>query len=306
MSPCLPIFPPINQYDIQFWHDTFDTPCCSLLWNLFVCWVYRLRMSHCANTRVTSLPPTSSLLWRGVSIPHAWSFASHYPVWSKLCVWCTSLIYVSKRIMSERELHIVLCAQVSIAVSMRVKAPAAPLITTSNSNSAGCNQDIAGWVGWWSFLASAQTPSRFQKLSFTWVCSLSFHSLNALFENCLTVRLRATLCIQTNMQAFRHKTTCADFRTRADTDITMHTSCSNWDMKLRNTCSMASRLWQYSQQGHLMRYSQGPPPAIFPSSSNVQSRKWCWISFRRSVRQGYQESRVEPDCLYNTCVQYPV
>lgn len=109
------------------------------------------------------------------------------------------------------------------------------------------------------------------------VCSLAFHSSNALFENCLTVQLRATLCIQTDMQAFKHETMCADSGTQADTDITMPTPCNNehWDLKLRNICSMALCLSQYYQQGHLMRRSQGPPSSHSCSSSNVQSIKCC-------------------------------
>lgn len=266
MPPCLLIFPP-NK----------------LVWDLILAWHlwHAVLLPAVKSVCLLGLPaknvplckhtchipsPLHPLLWHGVPIPHAWSFASHYPVWSKLCVWCTSLISVSKMIMSKRRLHIVVCVQVSLLCQWGLRHLLHHWLRCLNSSSAGCHQDVAGWVCWWSFLVSAQTPSPFQNLPFTWVFSLTFHTSNALFENCLTVQLRATLCIQTDMQAFRHKTTCAEFRTQADTDITMHTPWNNeyWDSKLRDICSMALYLRQYSQQGHLMRPSQRPPPAFLP------------------------------------------
>lgn len=114
-----------------------------------------------------------------------------------------------------------------------------------------------------------------------------------------TVRLRATLCIQTHMQAFRHKTTCAEFRTQADTDITMHTPWNNeyWDLKLRDICSMAFCLLTVLPTSTPHETFTETPSSRSPSSSNVQSIKWCWISFRGSVKQWNQGSKIKPGCL---------
>lgn len=164
----------------------------------------------------------------GSPIPHAWSFASHYPIENKhcawwKCVWCTRLISVTKSVTSESKLHIVVCVQATLPVSMRVKAPAAPLITMSNRSSAGRNQGGGGWVCWLSFLTSAKTPSPFHIPSFTWVCSLSFRSLNARFENCLS-DWEAALCIQTQTCGQSDiKSTCAEFRTQAHRQSHEHT-----------------------------------------------------------------------------------
>lgn len=60
--------------------------------------------------------PSPYILSRGSGspIPHAWSFASHYPLENKHCAWwkcvcCTRLISVTKSITSESKLHIVVC-----------------------------------------------------------------------------------------------------------------------------------------------------------------------------------------------------
>lgn len=73
----------------------------------------------------------------------------------------------------------------------------------------------------------SQDPISISKSAFYLVRSLSFHSLNAAFENCLS-DWEASLCIQT--QTCGHsdiKTTCAEFRTQADTDMAMYTPCNN-------------------------------------------------------------------------------
>lgn len=58
-----------------------------------------------------------------------------------MCVWCGSLISVSKSIMSENKLCCRTRTQSSLPVSARAKVPAVPLIAIVNHSSAGPNQD---------------------------------------------------------------------------------------------------------------------------------------------------------------------
>lgn len=67
-------------------------------------------------------------------------------------------------------------------------------------------------------LAEIPSPFFFKNLPFTWVCSLSLHSLNALFENCPSVR-EAVSRIQKQMCSHSDiKMTCAEFKTLTHTN----------------------------------------------------------------------------------------
>lgn len=99
------------------------------------------------------------------------------------------------------------------------------------------------------FLRFSQDPISISKSVFYLVRSLSFHSLNAVFENCLS-DWEAALCIQT--QTCGHsdiKTTCVEFRTQADTDTdtAMYTPCNNESKKRWGLWNAATYVqWLYT------------------------------------------------------------
>lgn len=106
--------------------------------------------------------------------------------------------------MSESKLHIVVCVRATLPVSMRVKAPAAPLITMSNCSSAGCNQGGGGWVCWFSFLTSAKNPISILKSLFYLGVFFVFPQLECSLRK-LSVQLRGSIMhTNTDMQAIRH------------------------------------------------------------------------------------------------------
>lgn len=111
-------------------------------------------------------------------------------------------------------------------------------------------------------------------LSCTWVCSLSFQSLNAPFENRLT-DWGAALCIQTQ--------TCgqSDIKkyvfwiwNRAETDTGMCSTCNKKKQKEMEALQYRSMFNGYtslqcSQEGYLIKPSQVCSPAINPSCQMI-------------------------------------
>lgn len=153
---------------------------------------------------------------------------------------------------------------------MRVTAPAAPLITMSNGSSAGCNQ--GGWRMGVPvvFPRFSQDPISISNSVFYLGVFFVFPQLECSLWK-LSVRLRGSI-MHTNKDvwAFRHKNyVCRIQNTSRHRHSHVHTM-QQWKqeemgvLKCRNICSMALHPWQYSQQGHLMRHSQWPHPAILP------------------------------------------
>lgn len=133
----------------------------------------------------------------------------------------------------------------------------------------------------------------FQNLPFTWVCSLSLHSLNALFENCLSVR---EAVLRTQKQMCGHsdiKMTCAEFKTLTHTNVHAITHTGVRTHMFDGFTSLTVH-----QTRSPDKTVTGEP--FLPFSLLTQ----CWTWSRGSGRQGQQRRRVERRCLYEnaTCV----
>lgn len=171
---------------------------------------------------------------------------------------------------------------------MRVKAPAAPLITMSNCGSAGSNQRGGGWVHWLSL--SLLQPKKTVSISIsalTWVCFFVFPQLeHSLWK--LSVRLRGSIMhTNTDMQPFRHeKCVCWILKAGRQRHVDMQRACTRGRRRWRLWNTRAYVEWLYILDCALNKVTlRGIPRDLLLPVSFLTS---CWI--RKMVLETVQRS----------------